>query len=279
MKMEQKFLEKDNVQIYYEILQGKQTLVFLHGTTVNHTVFNKLIDYFKDKYGILAIDQRGDGKSLPKSDDESFYSLENYTQDLENVIEKEGIEKPIIMGHSMGGMVGINYASRNDNINSLVLIETSYDFKKTLTLGGKIFCFPLFRPVFRWYFDHLNKKAKKRGIKDDYVDFSELDKVNDNDFARITYEKVSRDYAKAMWALSEAVLKWNVEEQLSSINCPTLILNAYRSQFIKLKTAYELQEKIGDNSHAKPIFGVKHQLLFQNADRVNKVIESFLENN
>ncbi|MCK4522499.1 MAG: alpha/beta hydrolase [Nanoarchaeota archaeon] len=281
MKKEQtleKYLKCNDAEIYYKHSQPNSidsTLVFLHGTTVNHTVFKESMDYFKNKgYGIIAIDQRGDGNSLPKSSDIDFYSLDNYTKDLESVIEKEEVKEPIIVGHSMGGLVAAEYASRNKkNIKSLVLIETSYNFKKTLTLGGKFFF--LFSKSFRKYFTHLNNKARKKGIKPEYIDFSELADVSDKEFAKITYEKATPEYVQAMHALSNAVMRWDVEDKLKDVECSTLILYAEKSQFIRTETSYELKKKIGNNAEAKIIPDAKHQLTITHPEVINKEIDNF----
>ncbi len=275
--MEEKGLSTNDLRIYYEIAYGSPWLVFLHGVTTNHTFFNVQLRYFEGKgNGVVGIDQRGDGKSYPKPSLREFYSLEGYTSDLEKIVLHEQIQQPIILGHSMGGMVAVNYAARNQaNTRGLVLIDTSYNFKKTLTPSATLFY--LFKSLFRKYFSHLNKSAQKKGIEPEYLDFSGLGDVSDTEFARMTYEKAIPDDVPAMHAASEAILEWNIEEQLQKIKAPTLIINAGKSQFIRPSTAYELQERIGkDKSKAIILPSVKHQLVIQQPERITLLIENFL---
>lgn len=280
LSLEERTLDANGVQQYYVYgspAAGQPILVFLHGTTVNHTIFKKQIEYFRKKgYGIVAIDLRGDGYSTPKSADESFYSLENRIEDLAAIVEKEKLQQPHIVGHSMGALIGAAYVAKHDNSKTLTMIEGSYDFKKTLTGGAKVFfaLSGILRPMFtavNWVADDI------AGIEPTYIDFSKLDKASDNAFAKITYERATPEYVQAMHTLSRACMTYNIEGQLDKIEAPTLLLGAGQSQFITPESHYELQKRIGKNAEVKIIPEAKHQLLITHADVVNKTLEEFVE--
>lgn len=86
----------------------KQTLVFTHGLTANHEMYEKQVDAFKDKYPIIVWDVPMHGLSVPYS----HFSYENAAKDLNAIIEKENIESVVLVGMSMGGYVCQIYAHR-----------------------------------------------------------------------------------------------------------------------------------------------------------------------
>ncbi len=77
------------------------TMVFLHGLTANHTLFDRQIDYFKPDYNILVWDAPGHGFSRPYRD----FTYENLAHDLVGIFIAEDITSAIMVGQSMGGYV------------------------------------------------------------------------------------------------------------------------------------------------------------------------------
>jgi len=95
------------------------TLVFIHGSPGQISNWKYLIDYFKEYYRVIAYDLRGYGMS----DKPLVVSMEDYIKDLKELMEvlKINERNAVLIGHSFGGMVAQEYASRYD-IRGLVLI-------------------------------------------------------------------------------------------------------------------------------------------------------------
>ena len=86
------------------------------------------------------MDLPGLGKSeKPENHD---YSLNKFARDLEAVIDLAGPQKPIVLGHSIGGMTILTYcklfqARLRDRVAGLVLVQTTYTNPvKTAILSG-----------------------------------------------------------------------------------------------------------------------------------------------
>src|SRR3989338_8031666 len=110
MDYKSKYLNASNGRIYYETSPGKPTITFIPGAWVNMTSLNRIRQFFAEKgYGTMAMDLRGHGKSSYIKYPGDF-SLNNCCNDLENIIDKEKIKKPILVGYSAGGMVAQQYA-------------------------------------------------------------------------------------------------------------------------------------------------------------------------
>ena len=107
---------------------AKTTLVFLHGIGGGKMGFKSSVDYFASLgYRALAWDMPGYGDS-PLTGTLSFASL---AQSLELMLDAAQVQKAVLVGHSMGGMVAQEVmARRPELVNKLVLCGTSAAFGK-----------------------------------------------------------------------------------------------------------------------------------------------------
>lgn len=101
---------------YIQYGEGKDILL-LHGWGQNIEMMKPLGDAFKDRFRITILDFPGFGES---SEPKEKWTIEMYSNMLEEFVSLTGIKKPIVMGHSFGGRVAIRYSSRNP-IEKLVL--------------------------------------------------------------------------------------------------------------------------------------------------------------
>ena len=77
-------------------------LVFLPGLTADHRLFDKQVDCFAQRARCLVWDPPSHGESRPFSLD---WSLDDLALMLEQILSREGFERPIFIGQSMGGYV------------------------------------------------------------------------------------------------------------------------------------------------------------------------------
>ena len=83
------------------------TLVFLPGLTADHRLFDKQIECFRGRYNVFTWDAPGHAASWPFRLD---FSLLDKARWLETILKSEDIQRPVIIGQSMGGYVGQAYA-------------------------------------------------------------------------------------------------------------------------------------------------------------------------
>lgn len=102
---------------------GKPTVVLLHGKNFAGAYWEKTATLLQSLgYGVLIPDQIGFGKSTkPQHYQFSFAQLANNTRAL---IQNLKIEKPVIVGHSMGGMLATRYTLMYGNeVDRLILVN------------------------------------------------------------------------------------------------------------------------------------------------------------
>lgn len=106
----QNVLSKDRVEIAYTVEgKGEPALVFVHGWSCDKSYWSNQVRAFSPKYKVVTIDLAGHGESgLERSD----YTLQSFSEDVAAVVNKLGLKKIIIIGHSMGGPVIIEAAIR-----------------------------------------------------------------------------------------------------------------------------------------------------------------------
>ncbi|MDX1587417.1 MAG: alpha/beta hydrolase [Oleiphilaceae bacterium] len=102
---------------------GRPTVLLLHGKNFGADYWERTASYLHDKgYGVLMPDQVGFGKSSkPAHYQFSFEALAHNTRAL---VHELGIDRLIVMGHSMGGMLATRYAlNHGDSVEKLVMVN------------------------------------------------------------------------------------------------------------------------------------------------------------
>ena len=82
-------------------------VIMLHGLASNCNIWNLVAPILSNKYRIFTIDQRGHGLSEKP---EHGYDFATVTADLHEIIKRLGIERPLIVGHSWGADVALEFA-------------------------------------------------------------------------------------------------------------------------------------------------------------------------
>lgn len=102
----------------YEIREGDGTpILFVHGWLGSTESWKPVREHLELDNPLLFYDQ-SNFTSSP-------FSIEELADKLDETIEELDLENPIIVGHSLGGMTALSYASNYDNIGGLVLLGTS----------------------------------------------------------------------------------------------------------------------------------------------------------
>ena len=124
------------------------TLVFLPGLTADHRLFEKQIEYFQGKYNLFVWDAPGHNKSWPFRFE---FTLMDKARWLKGILEENGIQKPVIVGQSMGGYLGQAFAHcYPDYITGFVSIDSCPLQRKYYT-GWELWLLKRMEPVYRNY--------------------------------------------------------------------------------------------------------------------------------
>lgn len=106
-----------------------QPIIMLHGFGVSGHMFDEFADRMQDRYRLIALDQRGHGDSDWAEDGD--YTRTAFVGDLEGFRKALGIERFILMGHSMGGLNAVTYTNQYpQHVRALVLVDVGPESAK-----------------------------------------------------------------------------------------------------------------------------------------------------
>ena len=239
MKINVKNLEVN----YIQYGEGKD-IILLHGWGQNIEMMKPVGDNFSDRYRITILDLPGFGQS---EEPKSPWTIELYSNMLEEFAEKLKIKKPIVIGHSFGGRVAIRFSARNP-IEKLILFGSPcIRFNEELPFYVKV----------------LKKLKQLPGL---------------NEFGEYMKQYIgSRDY-KAASPIMRQTLVEVVNEDLSKfareIEEPTLLIWGENDTEAPVNEAKELEKIMNDA--ALIILPGTHYAYLENLPRVVSILNSFL---
>ncbi|HEX3348806.1 MAG TPA: alpha/beta hydrolase [Acetobacteraceae bacterium] len=106
-------------------MRERPTVLLLHGGPGgDHSTFKPRFSHLADIAQLVYLDHRGNGRS--EWGDPASWNLPQWGDDVRAFCDTLGIEKPIVLGYSFGGMVAQSYATRHpDHPGKLIFFSTS----------------------------------------------------------------------------------------------------------------------------------------------------------
>jgi pimeloyl-ACP methyl ester carboxylesterase len=86
-----------------------EPIVFVHGWCCDHGYFAPQYGHFSARHHVLALDQRGFGES---DKPEQKYTIEGFADDVAALCRELRLERPALVGHSMGGAIVLAVAAK-----------------------------------------------------------------------------------------------------------------------------------------------------------------------
>lgn len=112
-----------NTKISYTDSGEGNAIVLLHGFLENKKMWKDYVSFFSDQYRVITIDLLGHGESDCLG---YVHSMEDNAGAVHEVLEHLHVEKAIILGHSMGGYVGLAFAELySESIQKLILLNST----------------------------------------------------------------------------------------------------------------------------------------------------------
>lgn len=228
----------------YGNIKGK-TIVLLHGWGQNIDMMKPIGDRFAKDFDIVIFDLPGFGNS---SEPKEFFSCYDYVELIHKALEELKVEKPIIIGHSFGGKLGLLYAS-------------IYETEKLVCLASP-FCKEIQKVTMK---ARLLKTLKKVPVLNKLEDFAKR-------------HMGSTDYRNASGVMRNILVghvNLDIKEDIKKIKCPTLLIWGTNDEAVSIERAYELEKLIKD-AGLVVYEGCTHYAYLERLGQTISVLKSFL---
>lgn len=126
------YVDIDGLRTYYETAGEGHPIVCFHAACQDTLMYRYVLDGLSDEFRVIAID----APSHAKSDEPAGGAFTNLTQHAEfseRVMQKLELEKPVIIGCSMGGNLVLELGSRKPNGYAAIVSSEGADFTPTVS--------------------------------------------------------------------------------------------------------------------------------------------------
>jgi len=152
--------DRERIQISYQVLgEGNGTMVLASGLGGRLYIWEPILERFGARWRMITWDYRGLFESDAPSRIQRL-AVNNHAEDILQILDKEGIERAVFVGWSMGVQVSLEFASiYPERVDKLVLLNGTHGH--ALTTGFQ----PLFRlPWFQKMFHELIDAVRGRRV-------------------------------------------------------------------------------------------------------------------
>lgn len=117
-----KSVETNGVTLHVEDEGAGFPLVFVHGWSMSGRFFAEQLRHFAASHRVVVPDLRGHGGSEKTL---AGHTVANYAQDLRGALAALGVERPVLIGWSMGAMVAYEYlaAFGGESVAGIVIVD------------------------------------------------------------------------------------------------------------------------------------------------------------
>ncbi|KAJ6235194.1 cis-3-alkyl-4-alkyloxetan-2-one decarboxylase [Anaeramoeba flamelloides] len=237
------------------------TIVFIHGYTDSWFSFSRVMKFMdNENYHCIYLTLRGHGNSGRTED----YEIRSFADDVANFMNQKGIEKAILVGHSMGTFISQRVAiTHPEKVESLVLIGSAASCNKNPVLSG------------------LNSDVQKledpidREFVSEFQTSTVASKLPDKFMNRIIDESLKLNSDTWKKTLS-GLIKCDYQSQLKEMNKQVLILWGDKDEVFPEDDQKILNEVL-DQSMLKVYKNTGHGLHWEKPEKFVKDLTHFIQ--
>ena len=246
--------------------KGKQAIIFIPGFASSGDVWNETKTVFEKDFTCYTLTMAGFAGVKPQPNP----SFENWKNEIANYIKTNKIEKPILIGHSMGGGLALAIAADYPElIRKIVVVDAlpclaalsdpSFKSKENNDCSAMVTQMTAMTDI---QFYEMQKQTMPRLLGD----ASKLEMVVDWSVKsdRKTFAQMYCDFFNV-----------DLREKISSVKCPSLIL--LESYFVNLKLAIENQYKSLKTANFQYANKGMHFIMYDDKDWYLGQLSNFLK--
>ncbi len=242
------------VTVRYDHEGEGSPIILMHGWGCEASTLKSIANIAVEEHMVYNIDFPGFGGS---AEPEEVWGIEAYTRMLEEFVTKLGIKRPILLGHSFGGRVGILYSSRNE-VEKLILVDAAgVKPQRSLKYYLKVYSFKTAKRLWQLI---LGKKRAEQRIEN------------------MRKKRSSADYSAAspkMRAILSKVVNEDLRHVMPAIKAPTLLIWGENDTATPMRDA-RIMEKLIPDAGLVSFPGCGHYSFLDNPFQFAAVLRSFI---
>ena len=263
--MEHKTIKGIVGEVHYWISRAShstdEAIVFTHGLTADHTMYEKQVDFFRNEYTLIVWDVPMHGLSVPYKD----FSYANTARDLNSILQQENIEKVSLVGMSMGSYTSQMFAHLYpEKVKCFVGIDTT-PFGTKYYSKADLWWLSIVKPMAKLLPDKMLRRSMAKSISQTDYSYNKMMKI----LAPMSKERIIEQ-------MDIAYGKFAQENRDIHLPCPVLILLGDKDRTGKVRQYCFAWSK----ATGYPLRIIEKAAHFSNGDnpeQVNAEIEQFIK--
>lgn len=258
------YAKSNGVNIYYETLGQGVPVTFLHPFSTNGYIWYFQLFTFAQTNQCVVIDERGHGRS---DKPQQGYAIQEMTKDVAAVLDELKIDKTVLVGNSIGGMIAMQFnLDHPDRVLGNVIVSSGTGVGQGMPPEVSA----AFEKDYQAAFGQLLEgtvSAKTKQERAEILDLMKAQFMVQSNFPRHVFMAASQD--------PSGVFNWNIKDQLKNIRKPTLVLAGEEDQ----ATTVEINKVLSDNipnAELRAIKDVGHFYQLEKPHEFNQVLRQFL---
>lgn len=248
--------------------KDSRSLMLIHGISMSRRYFHKQLEPLSARHRVIAVDLRGHGESEKV---ESGHTVPQYARDVNQFIEALGLDRPVLLGWSMGAFVAFEYIRQfgTGGIRGLIDVdEAASDFKWDGWAHGFL-DLPTLHSLMTAVQD--DKEAFVRGLVPEMFRhppvpedlkwmLSESSKLPTGPLSAILFDQTVRDY----------------RDLLPTIDVPTLVCWGEHDKLLPVSGAPYMHEHV-PGARLELFEDSGHCPFLEESEKFNRVVQDFLD--
>lgn len=235
--------------VHYEALGRGRPLIFIHGWLGSWRYWVPTMDDLSDRYRTYALDLWGFGDSDRRRDG---YSLDGYVVLLQQFMDQMGIWRAPLVGHALGGVVALQYATAAPE-----RVEQVMAVSLPLEAGA------IARPL-----------ASLSGTDKDVV-VRILGRRQVASYPEVHLEAGKIDTVAVVNSV-QAVMRTDMRADLDAVKVPVLLVHGKNDPLVQ-PPADECLDRIDGNVRTISFDGSRHFPMLEEGNKFNRLLRQFLE--
>ena len=259
---------REGVKIWYDEKGAGDPLVLIGGVGHPVCMWGEALGLLAQSFRVVAFDNRGTGRS---DKPQTGYSMDAFVEDTLAVIQALGLDRPHVLGFSLGGFIAQALACRaGDALGRLVLVNTAFGGPKYAPPGMDVINALLTGP--------RGETPLERGVDALRYDFTDAFLQDHRDVVErivaCTLEQPQPPYAYQGQAAVGG--SFNLEAQVRDIRNPTLVIVADQDRIVPPVNGMELQKAI-PNARLATIRDAGHMVFIERPEEFSTAVTQFLK--